>query len=237
VPPVDTFVDAYVAQIRQTNDNDATPYVTAANELDLSGSSGELGAGDYYLNRVDLATPSNKQTLVLNTTEGNIRIAVRDWIHLRNTDLTVAGNGSVQIAVESQTTFTTPVTGTGSSQVHMHVGQDANVSTPGQRADRLVLFGPSDFSATIAGSNAGGGANNGKFTGVVFAPAGTSGSGSVFVKQADVYGLVMTGNLTAGQNGAVHYDRGIQNSLTDGSPLSELDYLHAAVHRVRVTSR
>lgn len=228
VPPIDSFVTAYVSQIRQDNDNDLTPAITG-NVLTTSGPTTELRSGDYYLHTLAL----DSETLVLNTTEGNVRIAVRDWVELDNANITVTGDGSVQVAVLSQATSSATPNGDGNLDPHFFVGPGSSVFVPDDRSGQFVVFGPSQFVAAITGNNG----NNANFIGVVFAPAGTTGSGLVYVMHSDVYGLVMTGNLTANNGGIIHYDRGIQNSLTDGAPLSELDYLHVAVHRVRVTSR
>lgn len=172
------------------------------------------------------------EKLVLNTTDGNVRIAVRDWVNVESGNVTVVGNGTVHLVVQSRDETTVSPTGLGSKDVNLHVGKGSAVHVPDEDANRFTVFGPRNFSATAAGSSG----NNATFDGVVFAPAGTSGSGYVYVKQADVYGLVMTGNLTVGQYGAIHYDRGLKDSLTGGSSLSELEYLHVAVHRANVTS-
>ncbi|MDS0300168.1 hypothetical protein NDI76_15585 [Halogeometricum sp. S1BR25-6] len=228
VAPVDSFVQAYTDRIRADADNDETPYITD-NELSIPGATGELGPGDYYLENLNL---EGGETLVLNTTDGNVRVAVRDWVNLDAGNVHVVGDGTAHIVVASEATTRAQVTGEGSKDVHFHVGKSSSVHVPGEKADRLVVFGPSHFSATVAGSNG----NPASFDGVIFAPAGETGSGYLYVKQGDVYGLVMTGNLTAGQNGAVHYDRGLDNTLTDDSTLSELEYLHVSVHRVLVKS-
>lgn len=226
-PPIDSFVDAYADRVRTNADNDETPHITD-NELSISDSPAEIGAGDYYLHNMSL----DGETLLVNTTEGNVRIAVRDWVKLESGNLTVVGNGTVHLVVQSRNKTTVKPTGLGSKDVNFHVGKKSDVHVPDEDADRLVVFGPRNFSATVAGSNS----HKASFVGVIFAPAGADGPGYVYVKQGDVYGLVMTGNLTVGQYGAIHYDRGLNDTLTSESPLSGLEYLHVVVHRVNVTS-
>ncbi|ELZ31417.1 hypothetical protein C474_08957 [Halogeometricum pallidum JCM 14848] len=228
VDPIDSFVRAYTDRIRADADNDQTPYITD-NELSVPGTTAELGPGDYYLESLNL---EGDETLVLNTTDGNVRVAVRDWVNLDSGNIRVVGDGTAHVVVASEATTRAQVTGEGSKDVHFHVGKSSSVHIPGEKANRLVVFGPRHFSATVTGSNA----NPASFDGVIFAPAGETGTGYLYVKQGDVYGLVMTGNLTAGQYGAVHYDRGLDNTLTDDSTLSELEYLHVSVHRLLVKS-
>ncbi|AFK21392.1 hypothetical protein E6P09_16560 (plasmid) [Haloferax mediterranei ATCC 33500] len=227
VSPIDDFVEAYAERVRTDADNDETPHITN-NELSISNSPAEIGTGDYYLHNMNL----DDETLILNTTEGDVRIVVRDWAKLESGNLTVVGNGTVHLVVQSQNETTVNPTGLGSRDVNLHVGKKSDVHVPGEDANRLVLFAPRDFRATVAGSNS----HRASFDGVIFAPAGSDGPGYVYVKQAHVYGLVMTGNLTAGQYGAIHYDRGLEDTLTGGSPLSELEYLHVAVHRTHIRS-
>jgi len=231
VEPIDGFVDVSVEVIREESDNDATSTIQDE-QLDIDGSSAELGAGSYYLENLYL----EGEKLTLNTTDGDIYIGVRDWVNLERdggvaSNITVVGNNTVRVFVQSEATTTVSVTGEGNREVNLNVGKGSTVYVPGDRSPQLRLYAPQSFESTIAGSNS----DHAIFTGVIYAPAGVDGNSSVYTKQSDVYGQILTGNLTIGQNGAVHYDLALLGTPLPRSPtLARLEFMHVAIHKAEI---
>jgi len=144
----------------------------------------------------------------------------------------VTGDGVVRVFVESEETTGLSLTGAGNRDVHLGVGKDSDVYVQGQDSPRLRVYATRDFDAAVAGSNS----KSASFVGVVYAPAGETGDGRVYVKQADVYGQILTGNLTLGTKAAVHYDRALAGTPLPQSPtVARSEFLHVAVHPVNVT--
>lgn len=229
LPPMGGVVDKTVDRIQGSNDNGATGLITGE-ELSIPGSSGELSAGTYYFEEFDL----RGKELVLNTTDGDIEIAVQDWLRVveetgSDGQIRVVGDGDVRLFVSGEESVTVSPTGLGSRSVNMHVGKGSTVRVPNHDASQFVVYAPSSFNATITGSQG----KQSVFDGVVYAPAGRDGVGWVYVKQADVYGAVVTGDLTVGQYGAIHFDRGIVTEDGRAGP-SEIDFLHVIEREIRI---
>lgn len=228
VNPIDTFVATYAQRVRDRNDNDRTSAISDE-QLTITGSSAELDAGRYYVHNVTL----DGESMTLNTTDGDVTVVVRDYVKLeRGGNLTVEGDGIARLVVAGENDTTVSPTGLGSKAVNFHVGKGSAVHVPGEDSRHLRVYGNRSFNATIAGSNS----NRASFDGLVYAPAGTDGSGYVYIKQGDLYGLAVTGNLTVGQYGAAHYDYGLKGKTRIRSPFSELEQLYVTVHRVRIES-
>ncbi|WP_227015600.1 hypothetical protein [Haloarcula sp. JP-L23] len=228
VMPIDTFVATYAEQVKDENDNDETSAITD-DQLTTTGSSTELDAGRYYVHNVTL----DGESMTLNTTDGDVTVVVRDYVKLeQGGNITVEGDGIARFVVAGENDTTVSPTGLGSKSVNFHVGKKSAVHVPGEDSRSFRVYGTRDFNATIAGSNS----KKATFDGLVYAPAGTNGSGYVYIKQGDLYGLAVTGNLTVGQYGAAHYDYGLKGKTRIRSPFSELEQLYVTVHRVQVES-
>lgn len=234
VEPIDGFVELSVELIRGSNDNDATAHIEN-DQLDISGTSAELGAGSYYFENLYL----EGENLTLNTTDGDIYIGVRDWMSLEKAgsdgaNIDVEGNGTVRIFLLNEDTKKVSVTGEGKQEVNLNVGDKSAVSVPGDRSPQFRLYATQELDATIAGSSS----NPANFTGVVYAPAGVTGPSRVYTKQSHIHGQILTGNLTLGQYGAVHYDLALEGTPLPRSPtLDRLEYMHVAIHRAEVRER
>jgi hypothetical protein len=64
-----------------------------------------------------------------------------------------------------------------------------------------------------------------------------SGPGNVYIKHGDVYGAIVSGTLTLGQNGAVHFDYALQNSRFPLAPtISRLEYLYVSNRSIHVAN-
>lgn len=229
VMPIDTFVERYSQDVRTTNDNDETTAISDE-QLTVSGSSDELGSGRYYVHNFTL----DSETLVLNTTDGDVTVIVRDYAKLSDGgNLTVEGDGIARLVIAGENDTDVKPTGLGTRNVNLHVGKKGSaVHVADEESPNLRVYGRRDFNATIAGSNS----NKATFDGLIYAPAGNDGSGYVYIKQGDLYGLAITGNLTIGQYGAAHYDYGLRGTTRIRSPFSEIENLHVTLHRLRVTA-
>jgi|GEM_PF-1823455 len=229
VMPIDTFVERYSQDVQTTNDNDQTTAISDE-QFSVSGSYEELDSGRYYVHNLTL----DSETLVLDTTDGDVTVIVRDYAKLTDGgNLTVEGDGIARLVIAGESDTVVKPTGLGNKNANLHVGKKGSeIHVPGEESSKLRVYGNRDFNATIAGSSS----DNATFDGVIYAPAGTSGSGYVYIKQGDLYGLAITGNLTVGQYGAAHYDYGLRGSARIRSPYSEIDNLHVTLHRVRVTA-
>lgn len=233
VEPIDGFVEQRVAAIRADNDNaDAEEVDLSDDELRLDkGTSASLGSGRYYLERVAL----NGGDLTLNTTEGDIVLAVRDCVLVNNqsnrvANLNVEGDGNVTAFVAGENDCT--VNAQGERHVNLHVGKRANVDVPEEDSRQFRVYGTRSFNATIVGSQG----HQTAFDGVVYAPAGLDGDGYLFIQHADLYGGVVAGSVLVDQDGAVHYDEALEEVPLPRSPtVSRLEYMHVSVHRVNVT--
>lgn len=229
VPPVGAVVNKTVDRLSRGNDNDETAAIQN-DELSIAGGSAELDAGSYYLETLDL----QGKELVLNTTGGDVEIAVRDWMRVSRNggtpgEITVVGDGEVRFFVEGRDEVTVSPTGLGSRSVNLHVGKGSSVRTPNHNASQLMVFAPASFRGTVAGSQS----RQAVFDGLVYAPAGPDGDGWVYVKQGEVFGAVVTGDLTLGQYGAVHFDRSIATGSQRAGP-SEIDFLHVVLRELLV---
>lgn len=220
--PVDVFVRERVDDIQRKNDNDATALI-ADDRLHFDGAdAGTLTEGDYYLSRLDL----DRKTLTLDTTAGDINLAVRERMLLNS-----GGNDVAKLEVIGDGVVTIYVAGDGAGP-HLKIGRKSQVRVPDQQAERLRIYGTSSLVGEIKGDSG----QPTIFEGVIFAPAGETGTGIVTVGNADVYGAVITGSFDIQNKASFHYDEGLQHVefrvAHDGTTIS---YLHIALHEADFT--
>ncbi|WP_096390413.1 DUF7289 family protein [Halopenitus persicus] len=230
IPPIDRLVEYRVDQVVGENDNDATDAISD-DRLDFGGGDEiELTAGEYYLENIDL----DGETLVLNTTDGDVTIALETWVMIDEGHVEIEGDGEVRLFVKSTEKNTVNVPGEGKRDLHFYVERDASVTTVDddrERSTQFLVFGPGHFEGAIAGSSA----KRPSVTGVIIAPAGPLGDGEFYIKQGELYGAVMTGNLTLGQNGAVHFDHAIKGERIPLAPgVPRFEYLYIEHHEIEV---
>jgi hypothetical protein len=231
VPPVGGAVNATVDRIAADNDNDATSAITG-DRLSTTGGRADLEAGQYYLDRLDL----RGEQLVLDTSDGDVEVAVREWVRVVGNgpddgQIRVVGDGRARLYVAGERRVSVSPTGLGSRSVATYVGKGSSVDVPGRRSTALTLFAPGSFRGAVAGSMG----QPTRFEGVINAPAGPDGDGWVYVKQADVYGAVVAGEITLGQFGAVHYDRAVERTVSSGD--DEIEFLHVRTRTVDAEDR
>ncbi|MFB6301458.1 MAG: polymer-forming cytoskeletal protein [Haloferacaceae archaeon] len=229
-PPINTLVNDKVDDLKNRNDNNETS-VIQNEELQFSDSA-TLGPGVYYLENFDL----QGQDLVLNATGGDITIAVRDWMRLEkaggtNSHIEVKGNGTVRVFVKSKSQVEVNVPGEGTDRTHFFVERDGAILVPGQKSPRFQIYGTDNFEGDIGGSSS----EHPNVTAAIIAPAGYAGSGNFYIKQGDLYGAIVTGNLTLGQYGRVHFDRALlDEELLLAPNIPRLDYLYIVEYELEV---
>jgi len=205
-----------------TNDNAASPNVTG-DRLDFgaNGDSDEvwLGDGTYFLEQID---PSSADEITLDTRDGTVFLGVREQVHLDDTDVEVIGDGQVHLYVQ----------GAGSQPADVDLSGGTEITNEGDDAPQFRLFGRSNLTARLSGGA--------KYVGVIYAPPGQSGTGSVTFAGGELYGGVVTGTTTieSGNGGSLHYDEALENEqmLTRGTNVVRVTYLHVSTNDVIVES-
>jgi len=195
----DTMIVNKVSSIKSDNDN-ADP---AADVFALEGGctgNCELDAGDYYLKELKVV---RRGTLTLDTTSGDINIAVEDEMEIDKSEMEVVGDGTVNIYNKGDFTLGSNK----NTQVNI-AGDDAPQLWIWQHTSTETFFG--------AGSS---------FTGVVH--AGPTGSIKVKPnKNGHIYGALIGEYQTQGAGRPIHFDRALRstdpfgNSSPDDSTVS-----------------
>jgi hypothetical protein len=226
---VNSYVDDQVSAISKDNDNG-----NAATSSDITGNElantdvtlgEEPGANQYYLTKLE----RNNRELTIDTGNGDVSIAVRDYVELDGdgTTVEVEGDGQVNIYVEGEAD-------TSGYEFHQTKGSTFETESTDENATQMWVYGKDDFSARIEGS----GGHPTKFVGVVYAPGGTPSSNKIEVKQADVYGGLVAGKVQMENKGSVHYDQnlGDEQAVPSNTKIIKITYLHISVNRIDVTS-
>ncbi len=232
IPPINTLVSDTINELVQNNQNDQTQ-VIEDNELHLEEEN-RLEPGEYYLDDLDL----QGETLELNVSDGNdITIGVRDYVNLEkvggdNSHIEVLGDeGNVQLFVGSEQRANVNVPGEGQQDIHFFVERNGTIDVPGDESIRFQIFGPDNFEGAIGGSSS----ESAKIVASVIAPAGPGGPGEFYLQHSNLYGAVVTGNLTQGQNGQIHFDRALMDEEIPLAPeVPRFEYLYINVHEVEV---
>jgi len=223
VGPADSYVGRRYRNVSSTNDNGDTN-VPITDDL-YDGGDETLGPGSYHFDRLVV----DGETLTLDTgTDGQIEIAVRDYVRLQNAgEIEIQGDGEVRMYVDGQNAT--------ASGHHFSIENSGGVVdiANAQNARQLWLYGRSDFQARIDGASSG----TYTFEGVFWAPAGPVGSSTVTVEKGDVYGGVVAGSVDMENGGAVHYDRSLRNvrAIPPEENIVRLTFLHISENPVEVS--
>jgi hypothetical protein len=107
-----------------------------------------------------------------------------------------------------------------------------NVTVEDSVAENFRVYGKEDFRFRIDS-----GSNN-KFTGVIFAPPGQSGSGEVRIEDGHIRGGILTGTTTISNSGAIHYDEALEGKriISQSARVVTVTYLHISVNKIRVSN-
>lgn len=234
IPPMDALITREVHSLKTDNDNAETDAIDGTT-LDLS-TTDRLPAGEYYLDEIEL----DGETLILDTSEDNITIGVEDWIGLRDQGggdpgaIEIEGNNSVQVYVNASDSTTATVTGLGQRDLHFYVEDGASIETvtdDRERGTQFQVLGPSWLDGAVAGSRG----SNVSVTGMIIAPAGPLGDGEFHVMHGELFGSVVSGNITLGQYGEIHFDRAaLDMTIPVGEQIPRVEYLYVRHHELSV---
>ena len=197
-----------------------------------------LTSGSYYLKKIQM---TSGKKLILDTSGGDINLAVRDFIELRSGgEVEVVGDGRVNVWITGQTEApvspSSPVGTSPPSDVALAVGPGGVVDVGTvQDASQFFVYGREDFEAVVTGTISGSGGNP-VFEGVLYAPTTSGGGGEVFTMQGEIYGAVVSGTLEVGQWGQVHYDESLASvdTIPDNANAIKITYLHVTVNKVEM---
>ncbi len=225
ISSVDFYVGGTSAEVRANNDN-ATPQITG-NTLDYSSTdSRTLGPGDYYLERIHL---NEGEELLLEPDGGVTRVVVEE-----NVELAGSGSGGAEIRVVGDGTAQVFVNGTGlsSSEDHLYMGKNSGIVNAGDDAPQFRMYGKGDFNASLDGS----GSNPARFVGVIYAPPGDYGRGTINITGGEIYGGILTGT-TVLDEGSIHFDEALEVNrvISQSAKVVRVTYLHVSVNRIRVS--
>jgi len=228
VAAIDGYVNRRVDHIRSNPDSG---YYTG----DTITSSGTLGSagGDtqYYVEHIDL---DSGETLTIDTSGGNVSVAVRDYVSLDEASIEVDGTHDARFFVKGESAWgdRTIKGETTTSHIDITGGRVVTVgSGPSENATQVAFYGKSHVNTTLSKDG-----SNSKFVGIVYAPS--QGTNKLAMRQSEIYGGVVTGEVDIWQDGAIHYDRSLRNTraVPEEVNIIRITYLHISVNRVNVTS-
>jgi hypothetical protein len=231
LPPLDGLVESRTDELASRNDNDATEHIDGA-RLDFAGGDEiELQPGDYYLEKIEL---EDNETVVLNASSGDFNIAVKDYVVLDEGHIEITGDktdGDVRMYIASEESSGITVSGTGGEPAdHFYVDGNSKVRIQNDTAPRFQILAPSTFTGAIRAS----GSNEPQVTATIMAPTPSAGPSQFIVRDAELFGAVVTGNLSTENNGEVHFDRGIYGKEIPFGEDALIDFLYLTHHEIEV---
>lgn len=225
---VDFLIDNRVSDFAESNDNGDPGVPISGNQLDFgAGSTATIDQpGAYLLDDIDLG---GGETLELDTSSGDISIAVRDFVEVTGGGtIHVHGDNAAKVYVGGENPI--PVAG----EDHMLHLDGGSVDVQHDDSPEFRLYGTSDFNATV---------RDGVFTGVLYAPPGAAGNGSLTLNDGGaIFGGAIVGDTTiptgGGQGGSVHYDEALRDTqiISRSAKVVKVTYLHVTVNRIHVAS-
>jgi hypothetical protein len=223
---IDSLIDDRVDAIRDDPDTNTNGDVGEASEdLEFGGDdTAELDAGNYYVRTLDI---DGGETVEADTSSGDVVIAVEEDLNMRGSaEIQVTGSGQLKVYVKGEGVGTQIV-------MEKNSGDAPRIDVPGRNSTRFWLYGKSDFSGELKGSN-----EDVLFEGVIYAPGGPGGTGTVSISKAEVYGAVVASDVDVSQGGEFHYDRALSDrrAIEPNENLVAITYLHVSVNRINVTS-
>lgn len=233
LPPLDSYVEAKAEEFTTHNDNNETA-VIENNRLNFDDSN-ELSSGEYYLEEVRL---NDGETLVFNASEGDITVVVENYVVLDEGNFEIEGGdeaGTVRLIVASEESSGETVQGTGGEPAdHFYVQGDSQITVENDSSPRFQVLAPARFTGGIRAS----GSDNAQVTGTIVAPTVGEGPGQFIVRDAELFGSVVTGDFTAENKGQVHFDHAIMGEeIPFGEGVSLLDYFYLTEHRIEIEGR
>ena len=210
------FVRSRLDAIESDNDNANTSAIVESggeSSLDFSGAgdtvmlSGDDGT-EYYLSNVDMG--DGEELKVDTAGASKVEVAVGQSVSLDGTNISVEGDGVVRFYVTSDVDL-----------------DGANVSVPGDRSRQLWLYGTRNSAVDISGGS--------RFVGVLYV-TGDGGNNDFSIKESDVYGGVVAGEMDVGNGGTIHYDQAlaVERVVPAGADVPRITYLHVSVTEIEV---
>jgi FlaG/FlaF family flagellin (archaellin) len=231
LPPLDGLVESRTDELASQNDNDATEHIDGR-RLNFSGADEvELQPGNYYLEKIEL---EDNETVVLNASRGDFNIAVEDYVVLDQGNIEITGNktdGDVRMYIASEESSGITVSGTGGEPAdHFYVDGNSKVWIQNDTAPRFQILAPSTFTGAIRAS----GSDEPQVTASILAPTPSAGPSQFIVRDAELFGAVVTGNLSTENNGEVHFDRGIYGEEIPFGENGLIDFFYLTHHELEV---
>ncbi|WP_276274884.1 collagen-binding domain-containing protein [Haladaptatus sp. QDMS2] len=195
--PIDAMIVGHITRIQEDNDNDNASSITVyANDIELDCTNDcELSAGSYYVNQ----TVKVKKTMTLDTTKGDIELAIDDGMKFE------ADKGTIQII------------GDGKVFIYMAGGdigiKQSTVEIPNDNAIQFWMFNLDSAAVTFEGGS--------EFTGIVYAPGATI----IIKSDTHVYGAVVGYLADLQSNAGIHFDRALLGGTAYKAPTYEWDYV------------
>jgi len=213
-PRIDFAIESTVDSVHQSG-----------TRVDIGEGSGEtdtLDAGEYH---TDTLTLGSDEEVTFDTSSGDITLVVNNSIELVDgSNLTVVGDNNANIYVDRA--------GSGTDELLI---RNSEVFAPNNTAGKLTVLGRGEFTATI---------DDGSFTGVIYAPVGANGNGSVDVF-GRLFGAVVTGDLSvggtggagAGAGGTIHYDEQLSDEqiVPPDQSIIRVTFMHITENHISVS--
>lgn len=230
LPPLDGIVEDRYNSVREADNNDNSEmYAIEDNSLVFSNGEAELEPGEYFLENIEM---ENNETLTLNATNGDITIVVENYVVLDEGNIEITGEedgGDVQMYIAAKESSGITVSGTGSEPAdHFYADGDSTVDIHNDTSHRFQILAPSDFTGAVRASQS----DDPQIVGVILAPTPAEDASQFIVRDAELFGAVVTGNLTAENNGEVHFDRAIIGEDVPFGQDSLLDYLYVSENEI-----
>jgi len=209
---VDGYVENKIETIENDNDNAGTP--ADGESVDFGADdSATLTAGDYYLDDLEM----ENQDLTLDTTGGNVEIALGDGLEMEDgANITVVGDGVVRIYDDDG----------------IDLDDGSEVHVPDDDSRKFWIYGGDDFEAELEGSSG----NPVRFVGVIYGPHGDETE--VEIQHADVFGAVVAAEIQVDSGGTIHYDQALRSEtpIPGNEDIPRVTYLHVSVSEIEIES-
>jgi hypothetical protein len=220
--PVNSYIDATVDDVRSDPDNAGADITGNRLHFDNSGDSDTvtLTAGRYYLQEIDFTGAGSGGTrLNLDTSSGPVTLAVEEHVDVSSATINVSGDGIARVYVAGDDTDS------GGNNLRISSG---DIEVKHDDAPELRVYGDDDFTASIS---------DGNFTGVIYAPPGSSGTGTLTIDHGALFGGAIIGDTTLDTQASVHFDEALRDKqiISPSAKVEKITYLHVSVNRIRVT--
>jgi hypothetical protein len=227
--PVGDLVEDKLHDIEARNDNDDVSDIEGRQLDDDDGDDVmRLDSGKYYLEKIDL---SGGEELILDTSGGDIELAVNGNFHLEGADVIVKGDNDNVVKMYAN------VGADGDGDVVLDNGATVQTQTGSGNsrtfeAPKFWLYSPPGIDADINSDS--------EFTGVIYAPDTESTHGLVNVDGSRVSGAIVahTDVIDQGSQPArIHYDEALDDDATWAAADPEnprVTFMHITTNEVEV---